>query len=96
MKAPSMKLGRQILNHFRRSTTMAYSIKNGIALYQKDGFINSLLKMKLSKPSKIWMKEWFEHWLRFYQMLYPQQRAVSLQGYEMPLMKNFGKGLGLR
>lgn len=65
---------RQILNHFRHSTTMAYSIKNGITLYQKDEFINSLFKIKLSKPSKIWMKEWFEHWRRFYQMALRDKR----------------------
>lgn len=65
---------KQILDHFKRFTTMAYSIKNGIILYQKDGFMNSFFNIRLSKPNKIWMKKWFEHWLRFYQMALRDRR----------------------
>lgn len=58
---------RQILDHFEQSTTMAYAMKNGALLYQEDGFMERLFRIKLTKPKKIWMKQWFKHWLRFYQ-----------------------------
>ena len=59
---------REVLWHFNRSSTMAHSIQKGIVIYGKrDSLILSLLKKKLSSPSKEWMEYWFEHWLKRYQ-----------------------------
>jgi len=59
---------REVLWHFNRSSTMAHSIQKGIVIYGKrNSLILSLLKKKLSSPSKEWMEYWFEHWLTRYQ-----------------------------
>ena len=58
----------ELNKHFEDSTTMAHSIKKGIVLFDKDGFLQSYLKAPLGPPSKRWMKEWFVHWLEFYFM----------------------------
>lgn len=77
---------KQVLEHFKYSTTMAHSIRNGIILYHKDGFMDRLSKIRLSNPSKVWMRNWFKHWLRFYQMARWERRRNKR------LHKKFCKG----
>ncbi|MFH1453453.1 MAG: hypothetical protein ABIH00_05690 [Armatimonadota bacterium] len=59
---------KQILYHFKNSTTMAHSIKNGKVLYKNNSFIDKLMDHSISKPSRKWMKGWFEHWVKLYKM----------------------------
>ncbi len=54
--------------HFENSTTMAHSIRKGIVIYDKDGFLKPYLECLLGLPSEKWMKDWFIHWLEFYFM----------------------------
>ena len=54
--------------HFQVATTMAHSIQKGIAVYEKDGFLEPYLEISLDLPSTAWMKDWFVHWLKFYYM----------------------------
>jgi predicted nucleotidyltransferase len=58
----------ELNKHFEDSTTMAHSIKKGIVLFDRNGFLQSNLKAPLGPPSRRWMKEWFVHWLEFYFM----------------------------
>jgi predicted nucleotidyltransferase len=59
---------RQLREHFRYSTTMAHSIKNGVILYQDGDYITGLLQKELTLPDREWMKKWFKHWIFFYRM----------------------------
>ena len=59
---------RQVEEHFRNSTTMAHSIKNGIILHKNGDFITKLLEQEIRLPEREWMRKWFEHWIGFYRM----------------------------
>jgi len=54
-------------SHFEKRTTMAHSVKNGIIVYEKEGFVSNCLKTDIELPTKEWMRDWTLHWLRFYE-----------------------------
>jgi len=58
---------------------MAHSIKNGVIIYEMDKFLQNLLKIPLSLPSKKWMREWFEHWNIYYRMGLKDKRRNKQQ-----------------
>ena len=59
---------KQLEDHFKKSTTMAHAMKNGIILYTKGDSITRILDKEIALPDREWMRSWFEHWMRLYRM----------------------------
>jgi predicted nucleotidyltransferase len=59
---------KMITRHFNQSTTMAHAIKRGIVLYERGDVLRMFLEINLSMPSIEWLRDWFEHWTRIYEL----------------------------
>lgn len=57
---------KEVNQHFKDSTTMAYAIQRGKIIYQKKNFLERYYKWSLGWPDKEWMKKWFKHWQTIY------------------------------
>ena len=58
---------RDVNQHFKDSTTMAYAIQRGKIIYQRKNSLEKYYKTwALGWPSKEWIKNWFKHWLGIY------------------------------
>jgi len=52
--------------HFARRTTLAHSVQRGLIVYDPEGRAAQWQAQPLDLPDREWMRQWFEHWLRFY------------------------------
>jgi len=59
---------RGVAWHFARRTTLAHSIQRGLPIYDPEGRAAALQARPLALPDPEWMRGWFEHWQRFYEM----------------------------
>lgn len=57
---------KELEEHFKNSTTMAYAIQRGKIIYEKMGFWERYYKWNLGWPSSSWMERWFSHWQGIY------------------------------
>ncbi len=58
---------RKDLNqHFKDSTTMAYAIQRGKIIHQRKNSLEKYYNWVLEWPSKEWIKNWFKHWQGIY------------------------------
>jgi predicted nucleotidyltransferase len=57
---------KDVNQHFKDSTTMAYALQRGKIIYEKKDSLERFCAQSLGWPSKEWMKNWFEHWLKIY------------------------------
>ncbi len=57
---------KDVNQHFKDSTTMAYAIQRGKIIYQKKNSLEKYYKWALGWPSKEWMERWFKHWQEIY------------------------------
>ena len=52
---------KDVNQHFRNFSTMAYAIQRGKIIYQKKNSLEKYYNWALGWPSKEWMEEWFRH-----------------------------------
>jgi len=57
--------------HFKDRSTMAHSIHKGVIIYSSGNpNFASLYRAPLGLPDINWMREWYQHWLRLYNIAY--------------------------